>query len=276
MDTELSDEFFQMLYSLPKESEVIISDNEVFAELGLTQYIYNHHQRNLYIDVTFEQIDSLIDIYFKKIFDQDEHLMLYNHNIVYSYYDCVEFIKLYEKYLHNYQYNLGLFVNDKFYKDIYLNCKRISENHLLIRPKNFLVFKVFVNQYYEFIINKLKLTIKYLYHNISLYKEPLTNDHFSNVELLELLTDINEILATKTTFKLFREYGIPIKMKNKHNLVTNKLLNQYIYKHLTKFTLDVKVLLIEYYKYEYLFSSNHRFININEIVSQDIFRFNLE
>lgn len=275
MEPELNDEFFQYIYSLPKESESIISDNEVFNDLGLHQYMHTFSQENLYIDIEYDKIDSLIQVYFKKIFDPDENVMLYNHDIVYSYFDCNDFIKLYENYIYTYQYNLSLFINDNHYKDIYLNCKRISHQHLLIRPKNFELFKIFINKYYEYFIDKLQITIKYLKYNLTIYNQSLPNVYFSNVELLELLTDINEIISTKTTFQLFKEYGIPIKMKNKNTLIKNKLMYKYIHKYEKKFTLDIKVLLIEYYNYEYLYATSNGFISTNDILSNSLYNFNI-
>jgi hypothetical protein len=275
MDHELTDEFFQVTYSLPKTSNVIISDNELFKELGLDEYIQIYNKEKLYIDVELEQVNSLVNIYFKKIFDPDEHMMLYDHKTVYSSIECMKYIKLYQNYLYNYEYNLSLFVNDKFYQDIYLNCKRITDHHLLIRPKKFIVFKAFINHYYEYVINQLKLTIKYLNYNINLYKEPSTNVHFTNVELFQVLMNINEVLATKTTFRLFREYGIPIKIKDKHNLVSNMLLNVYISKNIKEMIFDVKVLLIEFYKYEYIYHTMTPDVHVQDILSNDMFVFDL-
>jgi hypothetical protein len=273
METELNDEFFQYIYSLPKESEVIISDNEVFTELELYDYVHIYDEKKLYIDIDIDQIDSLVKIYFKKLFDPDDHLMLFDHTLLYSYYDCIQYIKIYSKLLQNYEYNYSLFVDDQFYKNIYLTCKRMSEHHLLIRPKKFTVFKAFINQYYDYIITQIKLTIKYLNYNVNLYKEPLINVYFSNVELLNLLTSINELIATKTTFKLFREYGIPIKMKNKMNLISNSVLNQYISKNLKEVIIDIKILLIEFYKYEYSYQSINHSVSVNYMLLHNGFIF---
>ncbi len=270
---ELNDEFFQCIYTLPKESEVIISDNEVFSELGLYEHVYVHDETKLYVDIELDQIDSLVKIYFKKIFDPDDHLMIFDHTLLYSYNDCIHYIKIYTKILQNYEHNYSLYVDDQFYKHIYLTCKRMTEHHLLIRPRKFPVFKAFINQYYDYIISQLKMTIKYLNYNVNLYKEPLINTYFSNVELLNLLTFINELIATKTTFKLFREYGIPIKMKNKMNLISNTVLNHYICKHLKEVIIDIKILLIEYYKYEYLYQTINHPISVKYMLLHNGFMF---
>lgn len=270
---ELNNEFFQMAYSLPQESDVIISDNEVFRELGLYEYMLVYDKSKMYVDVEYEQIDSLVKLYFKQIFNEYDHMMLYDHTLIYSYFECVEFIKVYNECLQTYQFNYSLFVNDKFYKDIYLNCKRISKNELLVRPKKFEVFKQFINSYYEYIINQLKITLKFLKNNINLYKLPYTNQYFTDLELLDMLTDTSEILSTKTTFSLFREYGIPIKIKNKMNLITNTLLNKYISKNLKNHIIDVKLLLNEFYRYEYLFDCKLPMVSINEMLTNDIFIF---
>ncbi len=273
LNMELNDEFFQMAYSLPQESEIIISDNEVFAELGLHEYMFVYDKSKMYIDIDYDQINALIKIYFKRIFNPDEHMMLFDHKILYSHDDCVEFIKVYQAYLQSYEFNYSLFVNDKFYKDIYLNCKRMSKNEILVRPKKFEVFKEFINRYYEYIIDQLKMTIKYLNYNITLCKEPLTLHYFSNLELLEMLTTTNEMLSTKTTFSLFREYGIPIKMKHKMNLITNTLLNKYITKDIKNVIIDMNVLLIEFYKYEYAFDFKLPIVTVNDMLTHDLFTF---
>jgi hypothetical protein len=250
---ELSNEFFQILYELPIESEIIIKDEEVYEELNLKEFIIPEEESRMYVDIEHDRIHTLIGIYIKKLFPEDDHIMLYDHKMIYSYSDCLNYLRKYNYELYVYQSNYKLFVDDEFYKDIYLNCKYVNTAILFIKPRKFDVFKTFINEYYEFIINRLKLTIKYITCNMRLYDEPLQPKYFSNEELLELLTMINELLAIKLSFIPFREYGIPVKLSHKINLISNKILKKYISKHLSEVLIDIKILLIEYYKYEYAY-----------------------
>lgn len=268
---ELTDQFFQISYALPCESEIIISDNDVFHELNLTEFINDlKNKPNKYIDVDMEQIMIIVSIYFKRLFNKEDHIMIYDHKQIYSYYDCVEYIKRYKCHLDHQVQNYNLFLNDSYYRHVYLNITTLNDI-LFIKPKNFNVFKKFINDYYDYIINKLKLTIKYLQYNIQLYTEPLVLKYFKSNELLSILTEVNEALSNKIIFTLFREYGIPVKLIHKINLISNLLLSNYTSKNHNEFIIDINILLIEYYKYEYSFYLFHSINSIKQSTLNHVF-----
>lgn len=265
MSLELSPEFFHILYSLSKESEIIISDNEIFKELDLKTYIIKPNP-DKFIDIKMEHISRLVYFYFKKVYNEDDHVMMYNHKTIYSHRDCKKYLELYYRHLLHYESTLISIITEHKYEDLYLNCDRINNQYLFIKPVNFEIFKQFINDYYEFIIRNLKTTIKYLEYNINLLKTPFQFEYFSASDLLEILTDINESLILKHTFHTFMEYGIPIKLSDKLNLINYILFIKYKKQDII---IDNKILLIEFYKYEYQYQLSHPAININDMISDE-------
>jgi hypothetical protein len=248
---ELTDEIHHAVCSLPKESEKIISDNDIFAELKLYHYITKPGKTKQYIDVDMSNVSKLVDFYYKKVFKYEEHIMMYNHNIIYSYRDCLKYIEYYKKYLFQYEVNVSLYTTDDVYRHVYLHITRINDTCLFIKPRDYDVFKYFIHEYYDHCINKIKFTIKFLEHNMLIYDKPYTFSYFVPHELLGLLCDINEELNLKHSFVLFREYGIPITIYDKIKFINDTVLNKYQSKNATEVIIDIKILLFEYYKYQY-------------------------
>lgn len=257
---ELTEEFFIMLDNLYPESECIISDDEILKSLNRPIFDTTKY----YINIKMEQIPQLINIYMKKLFNSKNHFILYNYTLTYSYEDTINYINHYNDYLIKYEKYFSRFENTEFYQMVYDNYHRIDEHILFVKPKDFNIFKQFIDQYYTFIINRLKVVIKYLNFNIRLYIEPFSYTYFNEPQLLDMITCVNEVIAMKLYIP---NQQYQINFANKIELIC-KIVKEYYLLNYTDTSININILLKEYYHYEYTFTHNNTYLSTDELLNK--------
>lgn len=257
----LDDAFFEKVISMGDTNNIIISDQEIFEEIGY----YKKTER--YVKINPENINHFIKNYIEQILPKTLHyIFYYPEEILNSKYSFLYF-KEYKHMLDVLEYEWSKYRYDGYYLHSYKH-NHVLQNRLFIKPDDFNLFKIFINKYYSFMIENLKICLTFLIENIRSIAKDLEYKH-DKLLLLNILNEYNEAIIIQLKIDNIKRLNVPL-------MYRIYILKRIIYKH-THYDNpnDIRNIILEIFRYEYFHILSLPKFTAEEIITIDMFNFKL-